>query len=103
MDRAISVGAAFGDFDNDGDPDLYVTTYRGGNHLYRNHGDGTFEDITQAAGVHHNGHSSATTWFDYDLDGNLDLYLTNIGKFTTETISEEADYFFEGTSLPIAR
>ena len=103
LDRAISVGAAFGDFDNDGDPDLYVTTYRGGNHLYRNHGDGTFEDITQAAGVHHNGHSSATTWFDYDLDGNLDLYLTNIGKFTTETISEEADYFFEGTSLPIAR
>ncbi|MCI0633031.1 MAG: VCBS repeat-containing protein, partial [Actinobacteria bacterium] len=100
VDRAISVGGAFGDYDNDGDPDLYVTTYRGGNHLFRNRGDGTFEDVTGAAGVGYKGHSSSATWFDYDLDGDLDLYLANIGKFTTETISREAEYLYEGVSLP---
>ncbi len=102
VDRAISVGAAFGDMDNDGDQDVYVTTYRGGNHLFRNNGDGTFEESTESAGVGYNGHSSAATWFDYDLDGDLDLYLCNIGKFTTETISREADYFYRGTSLPFS-
>lgn len=103
VDRALSVGAAFGDYDNDGDQDLYVTTYRGGNHLFRNAGDATFEDVTNAAGLTHNGHSSAATWFDYDNDGDLDLYLCNIGKFTTETISHEADYFYAGVELPFGR
>ena len=100
VDRSLSVGAAFGDYDNDGFQDLYVTTYRGGNHLFHNRGDGTFEDVTGKAGVGYNGHSSSPTWFDYDLDGDLDLYVCNIGKFTTETISLEADYFFEGVPLP---
>ena len=100
VDRALSVGAAFGDYDNDGYQDLYVTTYRGGNHLFHNRGDGTFEDVTEEAGVGYNGHSSSPTWFDYDLDGDLDLYVCNIGKFTTETISQEAGYFFEGVPLP---
>ncbi|MCP3916387.1 MAG: CRTAC1 family protein [bacterium] len=98
--RALSVGAAFGDYDGDGDVDLHVTTYRGGNHLFRNRGDGTFEDVTETAGVGYSGHSNSTTWFDYDLDGDLDLYLCNIGGFTTETISHEADYFFAGVALP---
>ncbi len=98
--RSIGVGAAFGDYDNDGDADLYVTTYRGGNHLFRNRGDGVFDDVTKEAQVGYNGHSSAATWFDYDLDGDLDLYVCNIGKFTTETIAQEADYFYTGVSLP---
>ena len=100
VDRAIKVGGAFGDYDNDGDQDLYVTTYRGGNHLFRNRGDATFEDVTKAAGVEYVGHTASATWFDYDLDGDLDLYLGNIGKFTTDTISQEANYFYEGVSLP---
>ncbi len=103
VDRALSVGSAFGDFDNDGDQDLYVTTYRGGNHLFRNRGDGTFDEVTSTAGVGYNGHSSAATWFDYDLDGDLDLYLCNIGKFTVDTISTEANFFYAGTSLPFMR
>src|SRR6185369_3498824 len=74
--------------------------YRGGNHLFNNKGDGTFTDVTAKAGVAYNGHSSATTWFDYDQDGDLDLFLCNIGKFTTETIGAEADYFFKGVALP---
>ncbi|HKQ62225.1 MAG TPA: CRTAC1 family protein, partial [Candidatus Polarisedimenticolaceae bacterium] len=100
LDRAVHVGGAFGDYDNDGDPDLYATTYRGGNHLFRNRGDGTFEDVTEVAGVGYVGHSSSATWFDYDGDGDLDLYLSNIGRFTTDTISQEADYVYEGVALP---
>jgi len=99
--RSISVGASFGDYDGDGDPDLYVTTYRGGNHLFRNRGDGTFEDVTAGSGTEYDGHSNSASWFDFDNDGDLDLYLCNIGKFTTETIQREADNaFFQGESLP---
>jgi hypothetical protein len=98
--RALKVGAAFGDYDNDGDVDLYVTTYRGGNHLFANRGDGTFDEVTEAAGVGYKGHSSSATWFDYDNDGDLDLYVSNIGKFTQDTVSREADYFYEGVALP---
>ena len=100
VDRALKVGAAFGDCDGDGDPDLYVTTYRGGNHLFLNDGHGVFADVTAKAGVAYKGHSNGATWLDHDLDGDLDLFLCNIGKFTTETISKEADYFFKGVALP---
>ncbi len=100
VDRALKVGAAFGDCDNDGDLDLYVTTYRGGNHLFQNDGHGVFTDVTKKAGVGYTGHSSAVTWFDRDGDGDLDLFLCNLGKFTTDTVSQEADWFFEGVSLP---
>jgi len=100
VDRALKVGAAFGDCDGDGDPDLYVTTYRGGNHLFLNDGHGVFADVTAKAGVAYKGHSNGATWLDVDNDGDLDLFLCNIGKFTTETISKEADYFFKGVALP---
>jgi len=103
VDRALSVGAAFADYDQDGDQDLYVTTYRGGNHLFQNRGDGTFEDVTQGAGLEYLGHSNSATWFDYDMDGDIDLYLCNIGKFTTETISHEANYFYVGVDLPFMK
>ncbi|MEO6711384.1 MAG: VCBS repeat-containing protein, partial [Planctomycetota bacterium] len=82
VDHSLSVGAAFGDCDGDGDPDLYVTSYRGGNRLFSNKGDGTFEDITEKAGVGYVGHSNGAVWFDCDNDGDLDLYVCNIGKFT---------------------
>jgi hypothetical protein len=100
VDRALKVGAAFGDYDNDGDLDLYVTTYRGGNHLFQNDGKGVFTDVTAKAGVGYKGHSSSTTWFDADNDGDLDLFLCNIGKFTTDTVSQEADWFYRGVALP---
>lgn len=97
----VSVGGSFGDYDNDGDSDLYVTTYRTGNHLFRNRGDGMFEDVSKKAGVGHNGHSSAALWFDYDLDGNLDLYVSNIGPFTTAETSPDAAYARRGINLPL--
>jgi hypothetical protein len=77
-----------------------VTTYRSGNHLFRNQSNGAFEDVTVAAGVGYKGHSNGATWLDYDLDGDPDLFLCNIGKFTTDTISQEADYFYSGVGLP---
>ena len=103
VDRSLSVGAAFGDFDGDGDPDLYVTSYRGGNRLFANRGDGSFDDVTQQAGVGYSGHSNGATWFDCDNDGDLDLYVCNIGGFTKDTVSEEANYAFVGVALPFVQ
>src|SRR5712664_2057071 len=72
------LGCVWGDYDNDGFPDLYVTQY-GRNVLYHNNGNGTFTDVTDKAGVA--GMQSGTvfhsgaTFFDYDRDGRLDLYV----------------------------
>jgi len=89
----ISVGATFADYDNDGRADLFVTTTRGGNVLWRNRGDGSFEDVTTAAGVAHVGHSQAPVFFDFDNDGDLDLYLTNTARWTTDVFDSVARNF----------
>src|SRR5205814_6828855 len=80
----IGVTASFADIDNDGDQDLFVTTVRGGNVLFENDGKGHFKNISKAAGVDYVGHSSGAVFFDYDNDGLLDLYLCNVGKYTTD-------------------
>lgn len=83
-DRAC-VGAAFADIDNDGDPDLFVTSVRDGNILFRNDGHGRFTDITADAGVAgNNGHDSGAVFFDYDGDGLLDLFVTSVGRYTKD-------------------
>jgi hypothetical protein len=70
-------GAAVGDYNNDGFPDLYVTGY-GRAILYRNNGNGTFTDVTAKAGVADDGAwSTSAGWFDFDKDGWLDLVVTN--------------------------
>ncbi len=84
MADVVSVAPAFADIDNDGDPDLFVTTVRMGNRLFRNEGGLRFVDITEAAGVGHTGHSSGSVFLDYDRDGLLDLFVTNVGKYTSE-------------------
>jgi enediyne biosynthesis protein E4 len=66
------MGAAVGDYDNDGYEDLFVTAY-GGNRLYHNNGDGTFSDVTEKAGVVGGGWSTSAAWVDLDGDGLLDL------------------------------
>jgi hypothetical protein len=67
---------AWGDYDDDGDQDLYLTG-DGPNHLFRNDGDGRFTDVTAAAGVGHSGFSVGTAFGDLDNDGDLDLYVVN--------------------------
>ena len=82
LEDRISVAAAFADVDNDGAPDLFVTTVRHGNHLFRNLGGGRFRDTTKEAGLEHIGHSSGVVFFDFDNDGLLDLFVTNVGAYT---------------------
>ncbi len=74
-------GAATGDYDNDGDVDLYVTNF-GSNVLYRNNGDGSFTDVTRQAGVDDPRWSTSAAFTDYDLDGDLDLFVANYVQFT---------------------
>jgi enediyne biosynthesis protein E4 len=73
--HSYGMGAAVGDFDNDGHPDLYVTNYES-NILYRNNGDGTFTDITEKAGVAAGGWSAGACFMDFDNDGHLDLIVS---------------------------
>jgi hypothetical protein len=75
------MGVAVGDYDNDGDADLYVTNY-GPNTLYRNDGDGTFTDVTARAGVAASGWSASAGFFDMDNDGHLDLFVTRYLEWT---------------------
>ena len=73
--NVYGMGVAVGDYDNDGFPDIYVTNF-GRNTLYHNNGDGTFRDVTEAAGVAGGGWSVSAGFFDYDNDGRLDLFVT---------------------------
>ena len=75
------MGAAVGDYNADGFPDLYVTQY-GRSILYRNNGDGTFTDVTEHAGVAAPGWASSAVWFDYDNDGRLDLFVCRFVDFS---------------------
>ena len=76
-----------GDCNNDGFDDLFITAWPQ-NILYRNNGDGTFTDVTEAAGLLHPGKrwGSGCTWVDYDRDGRLDLFVSNYLVFDFDKI-----------------
>ncbi len=75
-------GVCVGDYDNDGNEDLFVTYY-GQNRLYHNNGDGTFTDVTVKAGLHHRAmrFGAGCTFIDYNRDGLLDLFVSNYVEF----------------------
>jgi Flp pilus assembly protein TadD len=77
------MGAAWGDYDADGNLDLFVTSW-GENLLWRNRGDGTFEDVTGSAGLGGEGFWAGATWSDFDLDGDLDLYVCGYVEYVPE-------------------
>ena len=86
-DRGYGMGCVFGDYDNDGDVDLYVTNF-GHNVLYRNNGDGSFSDVTESAGVCDGRWGTGAIFGDYDRDGDLDLYVCNYVDYDLAKIEE---------------
>jgi predicted nucleotidyltransferase len=79
--HGYGMGAATGDYDGDGDLDLFITSF-GPETLYRNNGDGTFADVTKEAGVTDELWSTSAAFVDYDKDGDLDLFVANYVDFT---------------------
>ncbi len=91
---AFGMGVVTGDYDNDGDVDIYITNY-GPNILYRNNGDGTFIDVAADLGVDVPGFSIAALFVDYDRDGWLDLYVGGYLVFDADY-----DYYYAPDAFP---
>lgn len=89
--KGWGIGCVFGDYDNDGDLDLYVTNYNEPNVLYRNNGPPTytFTDVTQQSGTGDRRWGASVAFADYDNDGDLDLYVANYLKFAEELVPKE--------------
>jgi enediyne biosynthesis protein E4 len=83
MVEMYGLGVAAGDYDNDGNIDLYLTAL-GPNRLFRNTGGGKFVDVTAKAGVGDPGFSASALWFDYDRDGRVDLYVANYVEWSLD-------------------
>ncbi len=93
---------AVADYDNDGDPDLYVTNY-GADRLWRNDGDGTFTDVTVASGTGDRRWGSSCAFLDYDRDGHLDLFVVNYLAFDPARVKRRGqDFTCQYRGVPIA-
>ena len=85
-----SFSCAWGDCNSDGWPDLYVANDFGRNNLYRNQGDGTFSDVSADAGVQDAGAGMSACWFDFNNDGNQDIYVADMWSAAGLRVSEQA-------------
>lgn len=92
LPQVKTIGAAAGDFDNDGDDDLIVSTGpKHANVLLQNNGDGTFSDISQNAGITELAWSTSITLGDYNLDGLLDIYVNNYAIYEKEPFAQHIE------------
>jgi hypothetical protein len=89
-------GASWGDYNNDGYPDLFLAN-DGLDRLYKNNGNGTFTDVTNVAGISgcETCYSGTGLWWDFDLDGDLDLYVSDWGSENRMYINNGNDSFTE--------
>lgn len=88
----FSLAAAWRDYDSDGHSDLYVANDFGRNNLYRNLGNGRFEDVSDEASVEDLGAGMSVAWGDYDADGRDDLYVGNMWSSAGQRLTHQADY-----------
>ena len=88
----FSFAASWADYDGDGDQDLYVANDFGRNNLYRNNGDGTFTDVAAEAGVEDLAAGMSVAWGDYDNDGRLDLYVSNMWSSAGQRLTFNAQF-----------
>jgi uncharacterized repeat protein (TIGR01451 family) len=103
-DGGQSVGACWGDYDRDGDMDLFVANASNQNNfLYSNNNDGTFTKITNSLVVSEGGHSHGCSWMDIDNDADLDLYVTNDQGYKFLYINDGAGNFYRKNNEPIVR
>lgn len=107
MAGKVGVGASFADFDNDGRPDLLVTTVRQGHTLFHNEGEGRFKDVTAEAGLAlpKPGHGSGSVFMDLDRDGKLDVFVCHVGVYTRNEKGRSGEYLgrsdaFQGWQFP---
>jgi enediyne biosynthesis protein E4 len=100
----MSGGVAVGDYDGDGVDDLYFTQVDGGGRLYRNGGDGTFEDVTAAAGLENDLHTNGAGFADLDRDGFQDLVVTTLAgdRFLLFMNQGDGTFVEEGTERGVA-
>ncbi|RUL87528.1 FG-GAP-like repeat-containing protein [Tautonia sociabilis] len=95
-------GASWGDLDDDGLPDLYVSNMAAPNRLYRNNGDGTFTDLAPDLGVAAPQDGFACGWFDFDNDGRLDLFATDYSADLLEFVAHQVDSLSHHRQLGVA-
>lgn len=93
-DASYSVNSAWGDYDNDGDLDLFVATYNDVDRFYTNNGDGSFSQVTTGALVQNTTRAYSAAWGDYDNDGYLDLFVTQIDNWANILYHNEGDGTF---------
>ena len=116
----VATSATWGDYDDDGDPDLYVTNWASGaavnasvNRLYRNNGNASFSDVAGQSGVAESRNSIDAAWVDYDGDGDLDIYIVtfddqdqlyrnNGGSFSRVTASSGVNVISQGDETAVA-